>query len=93
MIPVGPTNVVVNAPPPQFTTEQGSKLLPITERTKAAPPAAAFAGISLPIEGTGKDDGAVKEKGRELVLVPAPDTRTVTDPGRAVSAYVISALS
>jgi len=93
VIPVGPTNVVINAPAPQFTAEQGSKLLPITERTKAAPPAAAFAGISLLIEGTGKDDGAVKEKGRELVLVPAPDTRTVTGPGKAVSAYVMAAFN
>jgi len=93
VIPVGPTNVVVSALEPQFTTEQGSKLFPITERTKAPPWAAAFAGISLLIEGTGKDDGAVKEKGRELVLVPAPDTRTVTSPGRAVSAYVMAAFN
>jgi hypothetical protein len=93
VIPVGPTNVVVSALAPQFTTEQGNKLVPITERTKAPPPAAAFDGISELIDGAGSDDGAVIVKFRELVLVPGPDTKTVADPGEAMSAYVIAALS
>ena len=86
VIPVGPTNVGISALEPQFTTEQGSKLFPITERTKAPPPTAALEGIRELIDGTGKDVGAVSVKLRELVLVPVPDTKTVTGPGEEVSA-------
>jgi hypothetical protein len=93
VIPVGPTNVVVSALVPQFTAEQGNKLFPMTERMKALPLAAAFAGMSELIDGTGSDEGAVMVKVRELEFVEALDTKTVAVPGEAVSAYVMAALS
>ena len=68
-------------------------MFPITERTKAPPPAAACAGISELIVGAGKDAGAVKVKGRELELIAALETKTVAVPREAVSAYVMAALS
>jgi hypothetical protein len=68
-------------------------LFPITESTKAPPPAAACAGISELIEGAGKDAGAVMVKGRELELIAALETKTVAVPREAVSAYVMAALS
>ena len=68
-------------------------MFPITERTKAPPPAAACAGISELIVGAGKDTGAVMVKGRELELIAALETKTVAVPREAVSAYVMAALS
>jgi hypothetical protein len=91
--PFGPTKVVERALPFHCTTVQGNKLFPITESAKAPLPAAAFAGISELIDGTGKDAGDVMVKVRELELIAAPDTKTVAVPRDAVSAYVISALS
>lgn len=60
---------------------------------KAPPPAAAFAGVSELIDGTGNDEGAVIVKVRELELAAALDTNTVAVPREAVSAYVMAALS
>lgn len=68
-------------------------MLPITESTKAPLPAAAFAGISELIDGTGNDNGDVMVKVRELEFIAAPDTKIVAVPRDAVSAYVIAALS
>jgi hypothetical protein len=93
VIPVVPTNVVVRALPFHCTTEHGSKLFPITDRTNAPPPAAALEGISELIDGVGNDEGAVIVKLRELELAAPLDTKTVTIPREAVSAYVIAASS
>ena len=86
VIPVGPTNVVINALGPQLTTEQGSKLFPITESTNAPPPTGMFEGIRELMDGTGKDVGSVGVKLREFVLIAGPDTKTGTGPGEATSA-------
>ena len=50
---VAETKVVVRLAPFQRTTEPETKLLPPTVRTKAAPPAAAEVGASVPITGKG----------------------------------------
>ena len=68
-------------------------MLPLTVSRKAPPPAAAFAGVSELIDGTGNDEGAVIVKVRELELAAALDTNTVAVPREAVSAYVMAALS
>src|SRR5207253_3901813 len=47
------TNVVVRAAPFQRTSEAATKLLPVTVRVKAAPPAVALAGASVESVGTG----------------------------------------
>jgi hypothetical protein len=91
--PFVPTKVLVRGLPFHCTTEQGNKLLPFTERMKAAPPAAALEGASEPIDGTGKDVGAVIIKGRELELATELETKTFTVPREAASAYVMAAVS
>ncbi|HWZ56295.1 MAG TPA: hypothetical protein VNZ63_09510 [Verrucomicrobiae bacterium] len=62
---------------------------------KAGPPAAAFEGESKLIDGTGSDVGGLKEKLAAAEVDPSTEFETVmlTDPGKAVSAYVIAACS
>lgn len=68
-------------------------MFPETERVKAGPPAAAWDGDSILIDGTGSDVGALREKLAAAEVDLELETVTLTDPGKAVSAYVIAACS
>jgi len=84
--PLVDTNVVVRALPFHWTTEQGNKLFPTTERTNAPPPAAVLFGASELIDGVGNEVGAVMVKGRAVELVAELETVTFTVPMEAISA-------
>ena len=60
---------------------------------KAGPPAAALEGESKLIDGTGSDVGGLKEKLAAAEVDLGLETVTLTDAGKAVSAYVIAACS
>jgi hypothetical protein len=99
LTPVVPTNIVVRLLPFHWTTEHGTKLLPITVR-KNAPvggcvvPAAALFGMSEVMNGTGSELGAIiMEKVRELEVVVELDTVIAAVPGKAVSVAEIVAVS
>lgn len=57
------------------------------------PPAAALEGESVLIDGTGNDVGGLKEKLAAAEVDLRLETVTLTDSGKAVSAYVIAACS
>lgn len=61
------TKVVVRSDPPQRTTEDATKLLPVTVRVNAAPPAVALLGERELSVGTG-------------LLAPVPVTALVAPP-------------
>jgi hypothetical protein len=86
------TYVVVRLEAFQRTTEVGTKLLPVTVRVKAWPPATADAGLSALVVGTGLV--MVKVRAPE---VPPPGvglkTRTEAVPPVAMSAAPIVAWS
>jgi hypothetical protein len=91
--PFTDANVVVRAAPFHRTVEQGNIPVPITDSPKAEPPAAALLGISCVMAGTGKDAGALKLKLAAAEIDAEFDTVMLTEPGNAMSAYVIAACS
>ena len=68
------TNVVVRAPPFQFTTEEGVNPAPFTVRVKERPPANAVAGNSEIIDGTGCSTLMVPPVPVMVALVPTART-------------------
>jgi hypothetical protein len=71
------TYVVARVTPFHCTTEQGTKLLPVTANVNAAVPAVALAGKSEPIAGTGSAVlGAEVVKGKVFELTAILDTET-----------------
>jgi len=83
--------VVVRGEPFQFTTEPETKLVPVTARVKAAPPAVALEGASLVTPGTALS--MVKVFAPE-VPPPGVGMNTVTEavPAVLMSAAVIVAV-
>ena len=61
-------------------------MFPVTERRKAAPPAAALFGMSELIAGVGNDVGAVIVNVTGVELVAELETETFTVPMEAISA-------
>ena len=83
---------------PHFTTEQGTKELPVTVSTNPAEPAAAEVCDSEEITGGGRLAGVVRVKGMELDGAGPAGLLTVIKMtllgfGEAVSAEVIAAVS
>jgi hypothetical protein len=84
-------------PPFHWTTEQGTKLLPVTFKVKvtAVVPAVARAGESEVIAGIGRELGDVMEKLTELELTADGrfDTEIAAVPDETVSVAGIAAVS
>jgi hypothetical protein len=96
--PVGPMNRVVRLSvrglPFHWTAEHGAIPLPLTVRKNALAPAAALAGTSEVMAGTGSAVGAViVENGRELEVIVELDTEIAAVPGNAVSVAETVAVS
>src|SRR5207249_4118769 len=87
------TNVVVRGAPFQRTSEPVTKLLPVTVRVKAAPPAVALAGASPLTTGTGL--AAIVNVWALEVPPPGSGVKTVTEavPTAARSAAGMAAVS
>ena len=86
---------VVSAPLFHWTTEQGTKLLPVTLRATPAVPAVARAGESEVIAGAGRELGDVMEKltGLEFTADGRFDTEIAAGACEAVSGGGIAAVS
>ena len=80
----------MRADPPHCTTEPLTKLVPVTVRVKADPPAVADTGLRLVVPGTGLL--IVKGRGPD-VTPPGFNTVTFTVPAAAISAAAIEAVS
>jgi hypothetical protein len=92
--PVVPINVVVSAPEPQFTVEQGSKFVPVTSSVNAELPTGALEGLIWVIAGAGKDVGCARVNCKELDAgTVALEAVTFTVPGNAVSVTEMTAVS
>jgi hypothetical protein len=78
-----------------WTTEQGTKLEPVTVKGNAAVPAVARAGESEAMVGAGSELGDVMEKlaGLEFTAEGRFDTEIIAVPGKAVSGGEIAAVS
>jgi hypothetical protein len=78
-----------------WTTEQGTKLVPVTVKGNAAVPAVARAGESEVMVGTGREVGAVVEKIKELEFTADGkfDTEIAAVPDETVSVGGIAAVS
>lgn len=87
VIPAGLLNIVVSGvgvvwpPGVHWTTEHGNKLVPVTSRGNAAPPAGALLVESEVIAGTGRSvEGAAIEKFIEFEVTAELDTVIATVP-------------
>ena len=78
-----------------WTTEQGTKLLPVRFRDTATVPAVALVGESEAIAGTGSELGDVMEKFTELEFTADGrlDTEIAAAPSEVVSVGRIAAVS
>ena len=84
------TKVVVRLEPPHFTTEPFTKLVPVTVRVKADPPAVVEEGLRPPIVGV----GLLMVKGwAPEATPPGFNTVTLIVPATAISAAAIAAVN
>jgi len=91
---VAPTYVVARLAPFHCTTEQGTKLLPVTLRLNAPVPTVALAGRSAAIAGIGSAElGADVVKGSVFEFTVRLETDTDAVPGNAESAALMIAVS
>jgi hypothetical protein len=88
------TYVVVRVPPLHCTTEQGTKLLPVTLNVNPTSPAVAAEGDSDATAGIGSEpEGAESVKGKEFDATAKFVTVTFAGTALAISAAEISAVS
>jgi len=88
------TYVVNRIAPLHCTTEQGTKLLPVTLNVNPTSPAVAVEGDSDVMAGTGSEpDGAETVKGTEFEVTAKFVTVTFAGPAEAISGAEISAVS
>jgi hypothetical protein len=84
--PVVPTNKVVRPLPFHSSTEQGVQPVPFIPNKKAGFPAVASIGMSVAIDGVGREPGAANVKVEVLDVVVELETVTPAIPWNAVSA-------